>query len=195
MSWTTRRITRKAGHVARSKTTLTVLRTESLTPHMVRVYLGDPGFDDFEPVDYADSYVKLIFGPEDDEVKRTYTIRTVDTAAREIAIDFVVHGDEGVAGPWAASVQPGASISLYGPAGAYSPRSDADWHLFAGDESAIPAISAAVEKLSLRIAKLEEERAVAAKVLQSFGAGLRPGEMSAPRLMTPAAGLELRARA
>jgi MerR family transcriptional regulator, thiopeptide resistance regulator len=57
------------------------------------------------------------------------------------------------------------------------------------------AISAAVEKLSLRIAKLEEERAVATKVLQSFGAGLRPGEVGAPRRMAPAARLELRARA
>ncbi|SNS29340.1 siderophore-interacting protein [Rhodococcoides kyotonense] len=133
--------------MARRKTTLTVLRTEALTPHMQRVYLGDPGFDDFEPVDFTDSYVKLIFGPEGDEIMRTYTIRSVDTAAREIAIDFVVHGDEGVAGPWAAKAQPGDTIGLYGPNGAYTPRADADWHLLAGDESAIPAISAAVEKL------------------------------------------------
>ena len=34
-----------------------------------------------------------------------------------------------------------------GPSGAYSPRPDADWHLFAGDESAVPAISAALEAL------------------------------------------------
>lgn len=133
--------------MARKKTTLTVLRTEELTPHMQRVYLGDPGFADFEPSEFTDSYVKLAFGSEDDEIKRTYTVRSVDTAKREIAIDFVVHGDEGVAGPWAATVQPGEQIGLYGPGGAYSPRSDADWHLFAGDESAIPAISAAVEAL------------------------------------------------
>lgn len=133
--------------MARSKTTLTVLRTEELTPHMQRVYLGDPGFEDFEPVDFTDSYVKLIFGPEDDEVKRTYTIRSVDTDAREVAIDFVVHGDEGVAGPWAANAKPGQTISLYGPNGGYRPSPEADWHLFAGDESAIPAIAAAVESL------------------------------------------------
>lgn len=57
------------------------------------------------------------------------------------------------------------------------------------------AISAAVEKLSLRIAKLEEERAVATKVLQSFGAGLRAGEHATPRRMASADRLELRARA
>ena len=35
--------------MAREKTVLTVLRTEALTPHMHRVYLGDPGFDGFTP--------------------------------------------------------------------------------------------------------------------------------------------------
>lgn len=133
--------------MARRKTVLTVLRTESLTPHMQRVYLGDPGFEDFQPVDFTDAYVKLAFGSEDEEVKRTYTVRSVDVDAREIAIDFVVHGDEGIAGPWAANAKAGDRIGLYGPNGAYKPRPEADWHLFAGDESAIPAISAAVEAL------------------------------------------------
>lgn len=133
--------------VARRRTTLTVLRTEALTPHMQRVYLGDPGFENFEPANFTDSYVKLIFGSEGEEVVRTYTVRSVDPDAREIAIDFVVHGDEGIAGPWAANAVTGDRIDFYGPNGAYSPRSDADWHLFAGDESAIPAISAAVEAL------------------------------------------------
>ena len=34
-----------------------------------------------------------------------------------------------------------------GPGGAYAPDSNADWHLFAGDESALPAIAAALEYL------------------------------------------------
>ncbi len=133
--------------MARRKTTMTVQRTEQISAHLVRVYLGGEGFADFAPSEFTDSYVKLIFGPDGDEVKRTYTIRSVDSVAREIAIDFVVHGDEGVAGPWAANVTPGECISFFGPGGAYSPRSDADWHLFAGDESAIPAISTALEAL------------------------------------------------
>ena len=32
-----------------------------------------------------------------------------------------------------------------GPAGAYSPDPDADWHLMVGDESALPAIAASLE--------------------------------------------------
>ncbi|WP_032377047.1 siderophore-interacting protein [Rhodococcoides fascians] len=131
----------------RKKTTLSVLRTEALTPHMYRVYLGGENFDDFDAIEETDAYVKLFFGTDDDPIMRTYTVRSVDTSAREIAIDFVVHGDEGVAGPWATKAKPGDEMSFFGPSGGYVPRPDADWHLFAGDESAIPAISAAVEAL------------------------------------------------
>ncbi|WP_064442373.1 siderophore-interacting protein [Hoyosella altamirensis] len=133
--------------MSRRITTLHVVRKEHLTPHLVRVYLGDPDFDEFEPSEFTDSYVKLHFGAEHDPTLRTYTIRKVDPVNREIAIDFVVHGDEGIAGPWAANAEPGMRVRLYGPSGAYSPRTDADWHLLAGDESAIPAIGAAIEAL------------------------------------------------
>ncbi len=142
-----RRSLEEGSEVPRKKTTLSVLRTEALTPHMYRVYLGGDNFDDFDAIDETDAYVKLFFGTDDDPIMRTYTVRSVDTSAREIAIDFVVHGDEGVAGPWATKAKPGDEMSFFGPSGGYAPRPDADWHLFAGDESAIPAISAAVEAL------------------------------------------------
>ncbi|MDQ1201385.1 siderophore-interacting protein [Rhodococcus sp. SORGH_AS_0303] len=133
--------------MARRLTTLTVLRTERLTPHMVRVVLGGANFDEFAPSEFTDSYVKLHFGDADEPTLRTYTVRSVDTQAREVAIDFVVHGDEGVAGPWALSAAAGDQLSFFGPAGAYSPRADADWHLLAGDETGVPAISAALAAL------------------------------------------------
>ncbi|RDI31341.1 NADPH-dependent ferric siderophore reductase [Rhodococcus sp. AG1013] len=134
--------------MARKASTLTVVRTERIAPHMVRVVLGDPGFESFESSEFTDSYVKIEFGPADDPVLRTYTVRSVDPVARELAIDFVVHGDEGVAGPWAASAAPGETLTVRGPGGAYAPRPDADWHLIAGDESALPAISTAVAALA-----------------------------------------------
>ena len=34
-----------------------------------------------------------------------------------------------------------------GPSGAYAPDPAADWHLLAGDEAAVPAMSAALEAL------------------------------------------------
>lgn len=153
--------------------TFQVVRTEQLAPHMVRVVLGgnggSSGFDTFKPNEFADAYVKLVIVPdgvgvsalktpltldsfdelpsEERPVVRTYTVRKVDQERGEVTIDFVVHGNHGVAGPWAASAQPGQPAYLMGPSGAYSPDPAADWHLLAGDEAALPAISAALEAL------------------------------------------------
>jgi NADPH-dependent ferric siderophore reductase len=150
--------------------TFEVVRTEPITPHMVRVVLGGDGFKTFTPGEFTDSYVKVVFpvpgtdveklrsgpftldsfkqlGPELQPRVRTYTVRKADVDAREVTIDFVVHGDHGVAGPWAAAAKPGDPAYLMGPSGAYSPDPAADWHLFAGDEAAIPAISVALESL------------------------------------------------
>lgn len=146
-----------------------VVGTEELTPHMVRVRLGGSGFDSFAPNDFTDSYVKLVFVDDDIDVAelpqplmldsfaglppekqppvRTLTVRRVDEEAREIVIDMVTHGEHGVAGQWAAKAEPGQPIYLMGPSGAYAPDPTADWHLLAGDESALPAISAALEAL------------------------------------------------
>ncbi len=151
----------------RPVTTLVVLRTERVTPHMIRVVAGGPGLADFVPNDRTDAYVKVLFPlpgvtyPEPLDmtavrrdfprsqwpVVRTYTVRYFDPVAQELAIDFVHHGDVGVAGPWAASVRPGSTFSLLGPGGAYAPSPTAGWHLLLGDEAALPAIGAAVERL------------------------------------------------
>lgn len=133
--------------MARPRTTFVVQRTERLTEHLIRVVLGGPGFASFRPSEFTDSYVKFIFPHDGDEVRRAYTVRSVDPVAQEIAVDFVYHGDEGIAGPWAAAARPGDTIDVQGPGGAYAPRRDADWHLFAGDEAALPAIAVALAAL------------------------------------------------
>lgn len=132
---------------------------------MVRVVLGGAGFDTFVPSDFTDSYVKIVFvAPDVDAgtlpqpltqdsfaehrpVVRTLTVRRADPVAREVSIDVVTHGDVGAAGRWAANTQPGQPVYVMGPAGAYAPDPAADWHLLAGDESAVPAISVALEAL------------------------------------------------
>ncbi|HEX3284675.1 MAG TPA: siderophore-interacting protein [Mycobacterium sp.] len=150
--------------------TFEVLRSEKLTPHTIRVVLGGGGFDTFKPNDFTDAYVKIVFVPYGVDVDalpqpltldsfnelpaekrptvRTYTVRSVDSERRELAVDFVVHGgDHGVAGPWAQAATPGQPAYLMGPSGAYAPDPAADWHLMAGDEAALPAIGAALEAL------------------------------------------------
>ncbi|SFB27884.1 NADPH-dependent ferric siderophore reductase, contains FAD-binding and SIP domains [Amycolatopsis marina] len=152
---------------ARPMTRLRVLRTERLTPHMIRVVAGGDGLADFRPNEFTDSYVKLVFPvpdvryPEPFDMQRiraelpreqwprmrTYTVRYYDEHAGELAIDFVYHGDEGLAGPWVAAVRPGDEMLIVGPGGAYAPAQAADWHLLVGDESALPAIGAALEAM------------------------------------------------
>jgi NADPH-dependent ferric siderophore reductase len=96
--------------------------------------------------------VKLQFpregAPEDERPKvRTYTVREWDAERGLLTIDFVVHGDEGIAGPWAAAAAPGDTLELRGPGGGYAPDPGADWHLLVGDVSVIPAISAALPRI------------------------------------------------
>lgn len=141
-----------------------VRRTERITPHMIRVVLS---CDDFVDNGTSDHYVKLLFpqpGVEYPEpldmgvvreqfpseqwpTMRTYTVRSWDEASHELTIDFVHHGDEGIAGPWATAAKAGDKLWFNGPGGAYRPDADAAWHLLVGDESALPAIGAAIETL------------------------------------------------
>lgn len=150
-----------------------VVGTEWISPHLVRVHLGGDSFDawianaDAERITKTDTYVKILFArpelgleqpydlealretlaPEDMPVRRTYTIRSIDHEARTLAIEFVVHGDEGIAGPWAANAAAGDRLTLSLPGGQYAPAGGDAYHLLIGDESAVPAIAAAVEAL------------------------------------------------
>jgi len=153
---------------ARPQVVLQVLKREQITPHLVRLTLGGPGFANFVDKDVTDRYVKFLFAkpelglempynmdelrsklaPEDMPVRRTYTVRRSDLEARTIEVDFVVHGDEGLAGKWARDTEIGSSICFAGPSGLFVPREEFDFHFFAGDETAIPAISAALEAMT-----------------------------------------------
>ena len=158
--------------MSRTTTTLEVRRTERLTPHMIRVVLGGGDLAAFPDTPHTDRYVKLQFPrpdvryPEPFDLEtireelpreqwpavRTYTVRALDHAAGELTIDFVYHGDEGLAGPWAAAARPGDVLRLSGPGGAYAPDPAARWHLMIGDESALPAIGAACERVPAGVA-------------------------------------------
>ena len=145
----------------------TVLETEHLSPHLVRVVVGGEDLDGFGVGEFTDHYVKLHIPPpgaeydapfDTDEVKerypreqwprvRTYTVREWDPEQGRLTIDFVVHGDEGVAGPWAAGAKPGDVLQLMGPGGGYAPSPDAAWHLMVGDLAAVPAIAASLRRV------------------------------------------------
>lgn len=143
---------------------------EWLSASMVRVVLHGDGLAGFPGPSFSDAYVKLVFlspevlarlpagpldldalrstlPPEEHPHLRTYTVRSWDGDRGELTLDCVVHGDEGVAGPWAARAKPGDRAFVLGPGGGYSPDPEASFHLFAGDASAVPAIAVALESL------------------------------------------------
>jgi len=151
----------------RPQIVLEVIERIRLTPHLVRIVAGGPGISAVEANSFTDAYTKMIFAPKEanltppydmdklrEEIpieqmptRRTYTIRRFDLANGQLWIDFVTHGDEGIAGPWAASAEPGDPVVLGGIGGGYVPDSTADWHLLVGDEAAIPAIASALEAM------------------------------------------------
>jgi NADPH-dependent ferric siderophore reductase len=128
-------------------TRLTVTSTEPLGPGMVRVRFSSDDLSAFASSTDTDRYVKIELGTPEDQVVRTYTVVEPDLAAGTLAIDFVVHGTEGYAGPWAAAARPGDQVTVRGPGGGFSPDPHADWYLLAGDEAGLPAIRAALAAL------------------------------------------------
>ncbi|GGM15596.1 MULTISPECIES: siderophore-interacting protein [Micromonospora] len=172
-------------------TTAQVVRTERPTPHLVRLVLGGAELVGLPVGEFTDHYVKLVFPvpgvtyPEPMELAaikrdlprahwprlRAYTVRAFDPVAAELTIDVVHHGDEGLAGPWAAALRPGDPVYFVGPGGAYAPSPTADWHLLVGDESALPAIGAALARLP---------RGAAARVFVEVADAAEEQELTSP---------------
>jgi NADPH-dependent ferric siderophore reductase len=142
-----------------------VLRVARLTPHMTRVTVGGPDLADFAAAG-TDQNVMLYFYPDDVELPepltleaargmwsqvrpltRTYTVSRYDRDTCEIDFVFVLHETAGPASDWAKRAQPGDDLIFVGPSPAYQPDQTADWHLLAGDETALPAITAILREL------------------------------------------------
>jgi NADPH-dependent ferric siderophore reductase len=142
-----------------------VLRVAQVTPGMTRVTVGGPDLADFA-VAGTDQNVMLYFYPDDvvlpepltyesargmwSQVRpltRTYTVSRYDRATCEMDFDFVLHDAAGPASDWAKKAVPGDRLIFVGPSPAYQPDLTADWHLLAGDATALPAIAAILREL------------------------------------------------
>ncbi|MEI9988789.1 MAG: siderophore-interacting protein [Rhizomicrobium sp.] len=121
---------------------LAVQGKRDITPRMTRVTLTCPALGDLAWKRGQDLVLELPL-PGGEIARRHYTIR--DIAGGVLAIDFVRHGAS-PAGRWLDAVQPGDLLNAAGPRG-HTYIHDADWHLFTGDETAIPAIFAMLEGL------------------------------------------------
>jgi len=87
---------------------------------------------------------------------RTYTVRAARPDDQEVDVDVVMHGDGGPAARWALTAREGDQLALVGPDrghdgphGGVEFRPPAQLHttLLAGDETAVPAIAAILERL------------------------------------------------
>jgi putative iron-chelator utilization protein len=150
----------------RTPRTATVIDRDWLAPNLVRLHLQTDELTDVE-FPFTDHYVKLILPPpgadyswpfdpqqlreqlplEQQPVLRAYTVRAFDRASGIMKMDLVTHGNDGVAGPWAASVAPGSAVGFVGPGGKWGPAKGHDHFVLVGDEAAAPAIAAAIEAL------------------------------------------------
>jgi NADPH-dependent ferric siderophore reductase len=117
-----------------------VVSNSLVTPHMQRLVLTAPELASlrYQP---GQDVMLMVAVDGNRPVRRRYTIRDLDPARQQLTMDIVRHG----AGPgesWVRAARPGDTIEGIGPRGKIFPVPDADWHLFAADESGLAAVFA-----------------------------------------------------
>ncbi|MDA8744836.1 siderophore-interacting protein [Rubripirellula amarantea] len=116
-----------------------MLCKKKISPHVLRLTFGGESMATF-PAGAEGSYIKLMFPSDGKRPKlRTYTVRK--QREEEIDVDFVIHGDGGLAATWAQECPLGESILVGGPGPGTLVDPAADWFLLAGDLAALPALS------------------------------------------------------
>ncbi|MFC3502474.1 siderophore-interacting protein [Micromonospora krabiensis] len=157
--------------------TVEVRAVRRLSPSFVRVTFTGPDLDRFADNGYdqriklalplpGERTVRMPDGPDwyaawralPEERRnpiRTYTVRAVRPHLAEVDVDLVLHGDSGPATRWARRARPGDEIVLVGPDAGYpGVHGGVEFHppaggqlLLVGDETAVPAIAAILERL------------------------------------------------
>jgi NADPH-dependent ferric siderophore reductase len=139
---------------------LEVVDVRPLTPTVRRLRFAGPQLVGFQHEAGQDLMFSI---PADGRiVRRRYSIRAVDPVTGTADVDIVVHGD-GPGARWTAAARVGDRIDAIGPRGKVVLDRDVAWHLFAGDESFLPAAAAMVEALpassrALVVFEVEDER-------------------------------------
>lgn len=155
---------------------VTLSAREWLAPDFVRVRLSGPDLAGFDSPG-SDDHMRLFFpsGPVGsvEELRAAPSREYTPLAWGDdwLDVEFAVHGDQGVAAPWAANAPLGSTIGVGGPRGAAVLTGEPGSWLLVGDETAIPAIR--------RFAALIPEGTPARLVIETVSAG-REVEIDAP---------------
>ena len=126
---------------------MTVAGAHDLTPNIRRIELLTETPMPWRP---GQDLVLEIPQGEAEPARRHYSIRCLNLPGRELALDIVRHGQGGPGERWAERARPGDRLLAHGPRGRTAINEAADWHLFVGDETALPAIFAMLEHLPRR---------------------------------------------
>ncbi len=144
---------------------LTVVGTQTLTPHMRRIHFRGEGLGHLDTLEAL--HVRLFLPPpgvgepawpvmdengrlleqpaERRPAIRKYTIRSINVDAGDLAIDFVLHDDAGPGAAFAATARPGDVIGVAGPGG--RGLRQAERYVFLTDETGLPAVARMLEAL------------------------------------------------
>jgi NADPH-dependent ferric siderophore reductase len=122
-----------------------VVESERMSPAMQRVTLTAPELAGFSYAPGQDVML-LVAADGTRPIRRRYTIRSLDTKNLLLTLNIVRHA-QGPGEQWLRAARPGDTIEGIGPRGKITASPTADWHLFMGDESAMPAMLAMTESV------------------------------------------------
>lgn len=127
---------------------LEIVDVAPLGPGFVALTLRGEALADFTSLSF-DDHVKLMLDGADGPgtVRRDYTPRRFDRAARTLTLEFALHGD-GAVSAWARTAVAGQRALVGGPRGSMIVPPELDWHLLVGDSTALPAIARRLEELA-----------------------------------------------
>lgn len=111
----------------------------------VRLVFPDPATGELPDIQFNEAG-SPIWQPPLTDLFRTYTVRAFDAAAGTMTIDFARHR-AGLAEDWSKTAKPGDTLHVAGPKSSAPLPDKAEWMMFAGDDTALPAISRGVEEL------------------------------------------------
>jgi NADPH-dependent ferric siderophore reductase len=116
-----------------------VARIAPLGDSFLSITFRSEAFDGFVSSSF-DDHVKFMFdGADGEQVRRDFTPLWYDPVARELTLEFALH-ERGAASDWARAAAVGQPAIIAGPRGSMIIPEHQDWHLLAGDRSALPAI-------------------------------------------------------
>ncbi|HWL59991.1 MAG TPA: siderophore-interacting protein [Microbacteriaceae bacterium] len=155
----------RVSHAETGLVTAEVIGATRISPHVVRLTLGSEALRDWRSLGF-DQWFRLAL-PASEETRfdqlserfdlrgylyylalpkatrpviRNYTVREHRAATGELDVDVVVHGLDGIAGPWAAGLPLGAPVALIDQGCGYRPVEGSTWEVLVGEESAMPAV-------------------------------------------------------